>query len=202
MGEDRILRRADHGLPFPRVLRGVGGSEHRAPVTHALERRFGDGFSAGGRTRAARKRAAVAAIEDEHLPARAARIHPIGDEGGGDGGGLRQIALGVFGGQIQAAFVVEHAVAGEVQQQQLIGLALREEAGDGAAGDRLRLIDHGAHRLELADGAVAQQLRQPAHIGPRRFEFGQRWVFVMTVADDEGVFAGHGLQPPETLVVV
>ena len=100
----------------------------------------------------------MAAVKNQELLARTTAVHGVGDEGGRDGRGLGQIALGILGSQVQPALVVQQAMAGKVEQQHIVGPGAHEEAGDCPAGLGLRLVDQGQDVVELPDVGVAQQV--------------------------------------------
>jgi hypothetical protein len=80
MGKHRAIRLSDDFVALPRVLRGIRRREHHAAIADAFKGRTGAGAFTGHRFGALRKRAAVAAVEDQHLPPGTAVIHFVGDE--------------------------------------------------------------------------------------------------------------------------
>ena len=127
-------------IAFPGVLRRVGGGQHHPTVPRALKDRGRAHARADRALAAARERAAVTAVKHEHLPFRSAAIHFAGDEVRGNGRAAQQIAFGVFDGQIEVTLIVEDAMAGEVQQHEIVGGLLREQASqsNGAAARPIR----------------------------------------------------------------
>jgi hypothetical protein len=90
---------------------------------------------------AAGERAAIAAVQGQHDPPSAAVGHPLANELRGHGGRAQQLArLRVSGGQVQLAGGVLDAVTGKMQEQQVTGLAVGEEARDLAPEHMLGLV--------------------------------------------------------------
>ncbi len=192
VGKHGVIGFPDDFVAFPGVLRGVGRGQHDAAIAGAFEGRAGAHRATRHGFSALRKRAAVAAVQNEHLPLGTAAIHLGGDEVGGDGGGAQAIGARVRRGQVQAALLVAHAVTGEIQHQQIVGLFVREEIFDAQADGGISFIDQCQHLIEAADGGVAQHQCQVAHILAGRNQFGQVGVLVVAVADDQCEFVGHG----------
>ena len=139
--EQRVLDLADDLVAFPGVLRRVGRGQDDAPAAGAFEGRGrADGRALRGFAAVA-ERAAVAAVEHEDQALRRAAIHPRRHIRGFDGGAGEHRPLGVAHGQIQVALLVAHAVAGEVEQQQIVAVFGIEESRDGLADGREAFVE-------------------------------------------------------------
>ena len=176
-------------LALERVLHRARRGEDHAAVAAEVVVEVDAVAAAEGQ--AARDRAAVAAVEQRDHLARAAAGHLPADELRGHRGGVELGDLGVGRSEVQVAAVVLEAVAGEVQEQQVVARALGEERGDPAAQRGLRLVDSEVD-LEVADLGVVQHARERLGVGRRRAQAAQLRVVVAATGDDQSEAAGHG----------
>jgi len=92
---------------------------------------------------------------------------------------------------MQPSAIVQHAVAGEVQHQQVIARLQAEEARDFAAHGRRRLIDERRHGIEAAHVWSAQHFGQRFHVRVGRLQSRETGVIVLAVADDQRKLLAH-----------
>src|SRR6202044_2973082 len=101
--------------------------------------------------RAAGERAAVAAIQENDLTARAGGFEPFIQPRSGYGRGCLAPVPGVLGGAVEPATVVQNPMAGKVDQQLVVRVAISAE-----------LLDP---LLDLGGGSVDQRLdAEPADL--------------------------------------
>ena len=112
----------------------------------------------------------------------------------------RSPALGVAQREIQVALFVLHAMAGEVEQQEIVALPLIVEAGDGFTDRRAVLVQEGDDLVEVSDLGRLEHALEFVHIDIRSLQAAQTGVVVAAVADDEGELARHSLDVSETAV--
>jgi hypothetical protein len=148
---------------------------------------------AAAEAQAARDRAAVAAVQQRHDLARAAAGHLAADELRRQRGRVEVGDLRVRRREVELAAVVLQAVAGEVQEQQVVAAAVGEEGRDLAAQHRLGLVDRQLDR-EVADLRVVEDARERLRVAGRGPEAAQLLVAVGAVRDDERVAAGQRLR--------
>ena len=178
VGEERILDVADHLIALPRVLRRVGGRQHDAAAAGPLEGRCRADRRSLGRLGADAEGAAVAAVEHEDEALRCAAVHPRRHIRGFDGGAGEHGAFGIAHGQIQVALLVPHAVAREVEQEQVVAMLRVEEPRDRLTDGREAFVQEGRDLVEGADPRRLQDLGERADIDVRRRELGEPRVLV------------------------
>ena len=105
------------------------------------------------------ERARITAVQQQHHPPGAAAVHPPVDELGGHGSRPQPPQPGVSRSEVQLAVFVLDSMTGEVQQQQIIGLAVGEELLHRQVHLVSGLIEQGAH-LEIADDRITQYRRK------------------------------------------
>ena len=176
-------------VPLERVLHRARRRQDHAAV--AAEVVVEVDLVAAAEAQPARDRAAVAAVQQRHDLARAAAGHLAAHELGRQRGRVEVRDLGVGRREVELAAVVLEAVAGEVQEQQVVAPAVREERRDLAAQDGLGLVDRQLDR-EVADRRVVEDPGQLLGIAGRGAQPTQLLVAVRAVRDDERVAAGHG----------
>ncbi len=88
-------------------------------------------------------------------------------KGRGDGGGARPVRPGAGGREQQLAGLALQAVAGEVQQQEVVGPALGEEVLDPAGDDVGRLVVHRPRPFLGPAVPAHEQLGQRVLLGAR-----------------------------------
>src|SRR5690606_5281926 len=113
--------------PLPGVFGPVGRGDHHPAVTGQFVPDVHGGVALG----AGQEGPAVAAVEEQDDGAGPAAAHLRVQERGRDGRGGEQAGVGVGGGEVQFAAVVLDAVAGQVQQEQVVAAAVAEEDLDG-----------------------------------------------------------------------
>ena len=106
-----------------------------------------------------RERSTEAAVQDHHLAARAAVLELVEQPMRLDAGGRQPVLEGVACREVQAASWVHEAVAGQVDEQQVVGAPVGQEVLDGQADLLGLLVDHRCDR-EAADVRVGQQVAQ------------------------------------------
>ena len=189
--EQRVLDLAENLIAFPRVLCRIGRGEDDASAPGAFEGRGRPDRRALCRLGAIAERATVTAVEDEHQTLRCAAIHPRRHIRGFDGRAGEDLALGVPHRQIQVALLVAYAVAGEIEQQEIVAMLGIEESRDRPADGREAFVQEGNDFVEGADAGGAEDFRQRADVDVRRGEPSEARVVVLTVADDERELARH-----------
>ena len=193
VGEQGRLRVADDAVALPGVLRGIGGGEDHPSEPGAFERfRSPDadalrGFGAVG------KRAAVAAVEHEHLPLRKTAVHSTGDERRLNRASRQQRALRVAQRQIEVSLVVLDAVPGEVEQQEIVSPSPVVESRDGLADRRTTFVQECRDLIELTDVRGLEDFFEALNVQIGSLQTAQVGVVVVTVADDESELRGHRL---------
>jgi len=192
-----LLVVVSEGVSLEGVLHRTRGRDDR-PATTTAEPACGEaledvGGPGGSQRNTLPERASVAAVEEEHDASRPGGSHAPLDEVGRDRRGSEPVRAGVAGSEEQLPRVVLQAVTREVEQQQVIGLAVREEVLDAPAHDMRRLVVHHLH-VEVADVLVPQDLRQRFGVGSRRPQAAQPRILVLVAGDDERAApAGHDL---------
>ena len=93
--------------------------------------------------------------------------------------------------QIQVALLVTYAVAGEIEQQEIVAMLGIEESRDRPADGREAFVQEGNDFVEGADAGGAEDFRQRADVDVRRGKPGEARVVVLTVPDDERELARH-----------
>lgn len=155
-GEHRRLRDPAFGQPgaFEGVLDGVRRRDHRAAAAAAeavqdvrVPRRAHRDTLA--------ERAAVTAVQQQHDTARTALLQALLDEVRGHRRRAEPVRAGVAGGEEQLAGVVLQAVAGKVQQEDVVGTALGAEVLDLRLHHVRGFVAHHPD-FEVADRAVGQ----------------------------------------------
>ena len=150
-----------------------------------------DGVGALG-GEAARERAGVAAVEQQQDPAGPRAVHRLVHERRGHGARLEQVELGVPRRKVELAAVVLHPVTGEVHQQQVVRLALLEEASDGEADLMPRLVDDGLD-IEPADVGISEHVSEGISIPAGGPQARETRIVVRVGRDDQGAPSpGHG----------
>jgi hypothetical protein len=91
------------------------------------------------------------------------------------------------------ALFVLHAVAGEVEQEEIVTLPLIVEPGDGPADRCTVLVQEGGHLVETSDVGRLEHALERVHIDIRSLQAAQTVVVVAAVADDQGELAGHSV---------
>ena len=157
------LRVALAVVAFERVLHRPRGGQHDAAL--ALELLLDRDALARAVHQPARERAAEAAVEQQHDPARAALRHLAVDELGRDRGRLEVLDGRVRAGEVERAVLVLEPVAGDVEQEQVVAAAVGEELGQLAAHDVVGLVERDAD-LEVAD-LRSRRAREPAPAASR-----------------------------------
>jgi hypothetical protein len=183
LGEDR--RPAPPGRQLSvleGVLHGAGRGEDDAAAAFEPVPEVDGGVGPGQQP--ARERPAVAAVQQQHHPSRLAPGHLPVDELGRHGGRIQVAQLGVDGGEVQLAAVVRDAMAGEVQQEQIVARAVSEEGPDCAAQPPFRLVG-GDLDLERADGRICQHSRQRLNVVSRSPKQSQSRIPVLVGRDDQ-----------------
>ena len=135
-----------------------GGQDDPAAALEALAQRQ-PALALG----ALRERAAVAAVEHEDLAPAAAVLELLVEPGGRDRRRGQQRAVRVRRGVVEPAAVVEHPVAGEVDEREVARRALGAEARDPPAQHVGRRVEHGLDG-EPADLVVPEHPREPGRI--------------------------------------
>src|SRR5262249_4939344 len=92
------------------------------------------------------------------------------------------------------ALIVEHAMAGKVQQEDITRPLIDEEAGNCPADGPFRLIDHQAD-LKAPDLRIPQDVGERPDVGVRRHEPRERGVLICAIANDQGQFLTHRPHP-------
>ena len=144
-----------------------------------------------GRLGAIAERATVTAVENEHQALRRAAIHPRGHIRGLDGRAGEDGAFRVPDCQIEVALLVSYAVAGEIEQQEIVAMLGIEESRDRPTDGREAFVQEGNDFVEGADAWGGEDFRQRADIDVRRGEPSEARVVVLTVPDDERELARH-----------
>ena len=89
------------------------------------------------------------------------------------------------------ALLVAHAVAGEVEQQQIVAMFGIEEPRDGLADGGETFVEEGDDLVEGADARRLEDVGERADVDIGRCEPGEARIFVLAVADDERELARH-----------
>ena len=193
--EERVLDVADHLVALPGVLRRVGCGQHDASAAGALERRGGADGRALRRFGPEAECAAVTAIEDQHEALRRAAVHPRGHVRRFDGGAREHRSLGVAHGEIEVALLVTNAVAGEVEEQEVVAMLGVEEPGDRLAHGREAFVQERDDFVETADAWRLENLGERADVDVGRREPRETRILILAVADDERELARHDSSP-------
>ncbi len=120
-------------------------------------------------------------------------VHAPLDEVGRDSRGPEPVRAGVASREEQLARVALQPVAREVQQHQVLRLALGEQVLDVTTHDVGGLVVHDLD-VEAAELLVAQDIRQGFRICRRRPEAAQPGIVVLIAGDDQGsALAVHDL---------
>ena len=133
----------------------------------------------------------MAAIEDEHQALRRAAIHPGRHVRRFDGGAREHRPLGVAHGQVEVPLLVAHAVAGEIEHQEIVAMLGIEEPGDRLANGGQSFVQEWRDLVEAPDAWRLQDLDECAHVDIRRSQSREPGIFVLAVADDERELARH-----------
>ncbi len=104
-----------------------------------------------------------------------------------------------FTARYELALIVENPVAGEVQQQQIVGAFFLEQPRDGLAHVRGRFIDQRTDFSEVTNITGFQQTGEIVHILGWRDELCEAAVVVFAVADDKSDLPAHGCFHRETI---
>jgi hypothetical protein len=114
--------------------------------------------------------AAEAAVEDDDLPARARRRHDVVDVAAGDRGGAHELAAGVLAGaghsEVQLAALVLDAMAGEVKEEEVVGLLVGEQVLAGLGELAGVGVDEDADLVEARD--LLEHVRHGLGVAQRR----------------------------------
>ena len=183
-GEDRGDRlAADRPGPFlKRVLDRVGGGQdHDALGLELVLAGRRTDRRAGGQ--AGRERSAVAAVDQHQQLAGVAVGEDLMHRRGGDGGGLEVVGVGVGGGEVEPAAVLD-AVAGEMDQPEAVGPQAAEILLDDVPQGGDRLVDRQHRPGEATDRAVVQRGSEPFGIRPGSRQGGESGI-VVGVGDHE-----------------
>ena len=189
--KQRVLDLPENLVAFPGVLCRIGRGEDDPSAPGALEGRRRPDRGALRRFGTVAERTTVAAVEDEDEALRCAAIHARRHIRGFDGRAGEHGAFGVAHGQIQMALLVAHAVAREVEQEQVVAMLGVEEPRDRLADGREPFVQEGNDLVEGADARGLQDLGERADIDVRRRELGEPGVLVLAVPDDERELARH-----------
>jgi hypothetical protein len=188
-GEDGWLALARQVAALEGVLGGIRGGQHHAAA--ASEPLQGVDLRVGLRGTAGGKGAAVAAVEDQDLLAGRGGIHRAVDVIGGQGGEQQAVAPGVGHGEVQVALFVLQAVAGEVDQGQVLAAAAGVEVAQGLAHQVVRLVDQRGD-LEAGDVRVLQHRGQRFRVMRGRDQLAELGILVGVGGDQQGHAAAHG----------
>ena len=104
---------------------------------------------------APRERTAVAAVEEQHDPARSAPAHLHVDELGRQSGRRQVARLGVGRGEVERPVFVLDAVTGEMQQQDVFPGGVAKEPTDRTPEQVLRFVAQDVDS-EVADRRIAE----------------------------------------------
>jgi hypothetical protein len=156
-----------------------GGQDDPAATLEALAQRQ-PALALG----ALRERPAVAAVEHEDLAPAAAVLELLVEPGGRDRGRGQQRAVRVGRGVVEPAAIVEHPVAGEVDEREVARRALGAEARDPPAQHVGRRVERGLDG-EPADLVVPEHLREPGRVAAGRPQEGEGRVGIAARRDHE-----------------
>ena len=134
---------------------------------------------------ASRESAAVATIQNQHLAPRAAARHHIAEGSCRDGGASEKFAVGIGHGKVQQTLFILEAMAGKIEQQQIVLGAVGEKRFNFPVDLMRRLVQQSFHRSKTADGRVSQKPRQGFGILGWCHQLPQTRVLVIGNGDDE-----------------
>ena len=179
-GEDGVDALALHAPVFEGVLERVGGGDHdsASPFETLARADAASGFDSP------RECTAVAAIQHQHLAARAAFAHQVVDEVGRDGRRAWAIDASIGRREVEPRALVEDAVTGEIEEDEILAAAAVEERLDLLHHLRCGLVGEGRD-LEVADRRYRQHGRERPGVVTRRLELRQRGVRVARAGDDQ-----------------
>jgi hypothetical protein len=166
-----------------RVLRRAGRGEDDTAAAGAELVRDLD-VVAGAHQRAAGERATVTTVEHQHDPPRLRLVQRVAHEAGRHAGGAEHGQVGVPRCQMQPATRVLDPMAGEVQQQQIVPVAIGEERGDAPPDRALVGVQEQPH-VEAADRGIAQHPGERLGVVARRPQLGQLGIVVPGVGDHQ-----------------
>jgi hypothetical protein len=156
--------------PLERVLGGAGRRDHHPPTPAqrpGVEPRADVDLVVRPRHDTALERATEATVQEQHHPVRAAASHQPVHHRRVDGRGDEPLGVGVRRRQVQLARRVRDPVAGEVEQDEVVGPAGREHVLDPLAHLARRRI--GEHLdVEPTDIGVAEHLGKRPRVDRRR----------------------------------
>jgi hypothetical protein len=191
-GEHRLRRAPVHPVALERVLRRVRRREHGpARALQLLERvDIGVGLDPA----AGRERAAVAAVEHDDLLPRRAALQGVVELLGRQRGEQQAVPAGVGRCEVEPPVVVLEAVAGEVQQGEVVAAAVAVQLADRLAHPVVRFVDqHGD--LEACDLRVTQYGGESLDVRRWGGEPAQGGVVVLVRGDQQRQPAAHGVSP-------
>ena len=180
--EPRGRRVAAYDVAVEGVLSRVRRGEHDEPAGVELLPRVHGGV--GLDLHPLRERAAVAAVEEQHLPARARPEQELVHDRRRDRRRAEPVPPRVARGEVEPAGLVLETVAGEVEEDQVAALGVDEELFD-RLGDLGRPAVHDRRHIEPAACRVGEHAAERGRILPRRGEALEPFIVVASVGDDE-----------------